>query len=59
MAVSSNTRYQLVNSFEGNLLRSVPGGQSVQTLLSFGVRMYNNYLGSCNWIWIARMRGLQ
>jgi len=59
MGASSNTRYQVVNSFEGNLLPVIPGGKPVQTLLSFAVRMYNNYLGSCNWIWWARVRGLQ
>jgi len=59
MAASSNTRYQLVNSFEANLLPSVPGGKAVQTTTSFVLRMYNNYLGSSNWIWWAKFNGLQ
>ena len=59
MAASSNTRYQVVNSFEGNLLPRLPGGPAAQTLTSFVVRTYNNYLGSSNWIWWAKFRGLQ
>uniref|UniRef100_A0A7S0LII3 Protein RFT1 homolog n=1 Tax=Coccolithus braarudii TaxID=221442 RepID=A0A7S0LII3_9EUKA len=57
MSVSSNTRYQLVNSFEGRLLGLLPPRS--RSLVSVGVRTYNNYLGSANWIWWARRRGLQ
>lgn len=59
MAASSNTRYQLVNSFEALCLPAIPGGARVQTLTSFVVRTLNNYLGSANWIWWAKYRGLQ
>jgi hypothetical protein len=59
MAGSSNTRYQVVNSIEGNLLPSVPGGKLVQTAASFVLRTGNNYLGASNWIWWAKVRGLQ
>ena len=47
---SSNTRYQLVNSFEGRLLPSFPGGAAVQTGVSVGVRTFNNYLGAASWM---------
>ena len=57
MTASSNTRYQLVNSFEGSLLRLLP--TYARNAVSVGVRTYNNYLGSANWIWWARLRGLQ
>jgi len=59
MVVSSNTRYQIVNSFEANLLPSVPGGAAAQAVTSFVLRTYNNYLGSSNWIWWAKFNGLQ
>ena len=42
MAASSNTRYQLVNSFEALALPAIPGGTAVQTLTSFVVRTLNN-----------------
>ena len=42
MAASSNTRYQLVNSLEGQLLPIMPGGRMVQTISSFVLRTYNN-----------------
>jgi len=59
MAASSNTRYQLVNSFEALVLPSMPGGQSARTIVSSIVRTGNNYVGSSNWIWWAKFRGLQ
>lgn len=59
MAASSNTRYQIVNTIEARYLSAVPGGASAQTIVSFLVRTYNNYLGSSNWIWWAKYRGLQ
>jgi len=59
MAASSNTRYQVLNSFEAYCLPAVPGGAAVQTLTSFVVRTLNNYAGSANWIWWAKFRGLQ
>lgn len=59
MGASSNTRYQVVNSLEGNVLGKLPGGARAQTLVSFIVRTGNNYLGSSNWIWWAKFRGLQ
>ena len=59
MGVSSNTRYQIVNSLEAFALPAVPGGPAVQTAASFVVRTFNNYLGSSNWIWWAKFRGLQ
>ena len=42
MGVSSNSRYQFVNSLEANLMPSLPGGKAVQTLTSFVVRTGNN-----------------
>jgi len=57
MALSSNTRYQIVNSIEGRLLSDL--APLVHTPLSVLLRSYNNYLGSANWIWFARLRGLQ
>ena len=42
MAASSNTRYQIVNSFEALVLPMVPGGQVAQTLSSFVLRTCNN-----------------
>ena len=57
MAASSNTRYQLVNSFEAYGLPALPA--AARTLTSFVVRTGNNYLGSANWIWWAKFRGLQ
>ena len=57
MGVSSNTRYQIVNSLEAYGLPAVPPALRVPT--SFIVRTFNNYLGSSNWIWWAKFRGLQ
>lgn len=59
MAGSSNTRYQLVNSFEGIWLPLLPGGPTLQTSVSVAVRTLNNYLGAASWIWWAKFRGLQ
>ena len=57
MVYSANTRYQLVNSFEGRLLNKFPA--AAQTAIATTVRTLNNYLGSANWIWWAKLRGLQ
>ena len=57
MAAASNTRYLLVNSLEAYGLPALP--PSIRTLTSFVVRTGNNYLGSANWIWWAKFRGLQ
>jgi hypothetical protein len=57
MAASANTRYQLVSSFEGNILPAFPG--SIRTITSAVVRTVNNYVGSANWIWWAKYCGLQ
>jgi len=59
MAGSSNTRYQLLNSFEGLVLPTLPGGTAAKNVLVAVVRTGNNYLGSANWIWWAKFRGLQ
>jgi len=59
MAGSSNTRYQIVNSFEALLLPRFPGGASARNAISFVVRAGNNYLGSASWIWWAKFNGLQ
>ena len=57
MAVSSNTRYQTVNSLEGNMMHLLPA--STRVPISVILRTLNNYLGSASWIWWARFRGLQ
>ena len=59
MAGSSNTRYQLVNSFEANVLPALPGPASLKAATSFVLRTGNNYVGSANWIWWAKFNKLQ
>jgi len=59
MAGSSNTRYQLVNSFEANVLPALPGPASLKASASFVLRTGNNYVGSANWIWWAKFNKLQ
>lgn len=58
MGLSSCSRYQLVNSLEAALLPRLPGGMAAQTLSSCVLRTYNSFLGSANWNWWARYRGL-
>ena len=57
MSASSNTRYQLVNSFEALLLPSFPAPS--RTVISATVRTGNNFVGSASWIWWAKFLGLQ
>jgi hypothetical protein len=53
MIASSNTRYQLLNCIESTLVPRLPAG-SARTTASFAARLYNNYVGSGHWIWLAR-----
>eukprot|EP00854_Cymbomonas_tetramitiformis_P002011 gene2011-2698_t len=59
MVISSNLRYQLVNSIEERgLEKFVPAGivrNSTQFVLRFG----NCFAGGLQWVWFARMAGLQ
>ncbi len=59
MAVSTNTRYQTLNSIEAHVFPILPGGKAVATASRVVLRTYNNYLGSANWIWWARQCELQ
>ena len=57
MAVSANTRYQFLNTFEARALPKLP--VAARALTSTVVRTVNNYVGSSNWIWWAKFSGLQ
>lgn len=59
MGFSSNTRYQLINGIEAIALPAIPGGAAVQTGISTVLRTLNNCVGAANWVWWARLRGLQ
>ncbi|KAJ1631598.1 hypothetical protein T492DRAFT_994376 [Pavlovales sp. CCMP2436] len=55
-AVSSSTRYQLVNAIEASVLTRLPFPTgSISALLRFG----NNFLGGVSWIMWARFLGIQ
>jgi len=57
MGASSNTRYQLVNTFEALALPAFPA--PTRNVVSAAVRTGNNFIGSSNWIWWAKRCGLQ
>jgi hypothetical protein len=57
MSVSSNTRYQIVNSVEARCVHLLP--VPLRVPLSACVRLFNNYVGSASWIWWAKNQGLQ
>mmetsp|Transcript_46149 Transcript_46149/g.75305 ORF Transcript_46149/g.75305 Transcript_46149/m.75305 type:complete len:210 (-) Transcript_46149:537-1166(-) len=60
MLVSSNTRYQLVNAIEAwgidPLLKNSP---LLSAAATFVLRTGNTFFGSAQWIWYARLTGLQ
>jgi len=54
MAISSNTRYQIVNGLEAHLIfKFLPGG--VGRAVSFATRACNNAIGGITWIEWARI----
>lgn len=59
MALSSNLRYQFVNGFEERLLDVFVPNKALNSLGALGVRYSNCYLGGVQWVWFARMAGLQ
>jgi hypothetical protein len=56
VALSSSTRYQLVNAIEASILPVLPFPTGP---LSAALRASNNFLGGVSWIWWARLLGVQ
>ncbi|KAK9824347.1 hypothetical protein WJX72_009595 [[Myrmecia] bisecta] len=54
MALSSNSRYQLVNGFEERVLNN-----GVKSVVTFLLRFGNTFVGGAQWVWFARCVGLQ
>lgn len=59
MALSSNLRYQAVNSLEERVLDVFLPFAAVNTLATFAIRFTNCYLGGVQWVWFAKQIGLQ
>lgn len=59
VALSSSTRYQLVNALEAEVYPRLPLKPQLLPALSAVVRTLNNFLGGMSWIWWARFLGVQ
>lgn len=60
LMASSNSRYQVVNSIEQRILDPILGGNPLLlTLVTFGVRFGNCFVGGVQWLPWARYFGIQ
>lgn len=59
MALSANTRYQLINGVEDRILESAVQNSLIKTLVTLGMRFTNTYTGGLQWMWYASKIGLQ
>ena len=59
MALSSNARYQLVNGFEERVLDPLPLPPLAKSLATFWLRFGNTFVGTVNWMWWAKLVGVQ
>lgn len=59
LMTTTNLRYQLVNGFEASFLPLLPGGPALREGTSFCLRTFNNYVGWCHWLFMAKFFGLQ
>eukprot|EP00897_Mesotaenium_endlicherianum_P004261 jgi/Mesen1/3863/ME000207S02873 len=57
MSCSSNTRYQAVNGMERLLYGALPSGPA--RIVTVGMRLGNNFLGSMNFVALAKALELQ
>jgi len=59
MALSSNARYQLVNGLEERVLDPLPLPPLAKSAATFWLRFGNTFVGTVNWMWWAKLVGVQ
>mmetsp|Transcript_20070 Transcript_20070/g.34540 ORF Transcript_20070/g.34540 Transcript_20070/m.34540 type:complete len:451 (-) Transcript_20070:350-1702(-) len=59
LAVSSNTRYQLVNGVESVIYPMFPTQPLIPIAATWLLRLGNTFWGVSQWIWLSRFFGLQ